>query len=65
MYITPGMLRNMSKLPEFVFVNCCYSGTVEPGKEKLYQQRYGFAANVGTQLISMGVHAVGGRMAGQ
>ncbi|MBK7439756.1 MAG: CHAT domain-containing protein [Saprospiraceae bacterium] len=58
MYITPGMLRNMSKLPEFVFVNCCYSGTVEPGKEKLYQQRYGFAANVGTQLISMGVHAV-------
>ncbi|HNR07248.1 MAG TPA: CHAT domain-containing protein [Saprospiraceae bacterium] len=58
MYITPDMLKNLSRLPEFVFINCCYSGTVEPGKEKQYQQRYRFAANVGTQLIRMGVNAV-------
>ncbi|MEO5581497.1 MAG: CHAT domain-containing protein, partial [Saprospiraceae bacterium] len=56
-FITPDMLKNMSRLPEFVFINCCYSGTVEPGKEKLYQQRYHFAANIGTQLIERGVHA--------
>lgn len=58
MFITPSMLKNMSRLPEFVFINCCYSGTVEPAKEKLYQQRYQFAANIGTQLIARGVQAV-------
>lgn len=57
MFITPAMLKNMSRMPEFVFINCCYSGTVEPGKEKSYQQRYRFAANIGTQLIHMGVSA--------
>lgn len=57
-FISPSVLNNMSRLPEFVFINCCYSGTIEPGKEKLYQQRYSFAANIGTQLIRMGVHAV-------
>jgi len=58
MFITPAMLDNFSKLPEFVFINCCYSGTIDPTKEALYQQRYKFAANIGTQLIRIGVSAV-------
>ena len=48
----------MSQLPEFVFVNTCYSGTVEPGKEMAYRKRYQLAANIGVQLIERGVKAV-------
>jgi len=57
-FITPAMLNNLSRLPEFVFINCCWSGAIQPGKERYYKERYRFAANIGTQLIEMGVHAV-------
>lgn len=57
-FITPAMLNNLSRLPEFVFINCCWSGAILPGKERYYKERYRFAANIGTQLIEMGVHAV-------
>ena len=57
--LTPDMIRGIfdSGVPEFVFINCCYSGTIDVEHEKLSQNRYGFAANVGTQLIQMGVSA--------
>lgn len=57
-FITPAMLNNLSRLPEFVFINCCWSGAIIPGKERYFKERYRFAANIGTQLIEMGVHAV-------
>ncbi|MBK8514748.1 MAG: CHAT domain-containing protein [Saprospiraceae bacterium] len=58
MYITPSMLANFSRIPEFVFINCCYSGTIDPSKEAIYQKRYQFAANIGTELIRIGARAV-------
>lgn len=58
MFITPAMISNFSRIPEFVFINCCYSGTILPGTEELYEDRYQFAANIGTELIKIGVRAV-------
>ncbi len=56
--LTPQDLDQLPQIPEFVFINCCYSGTVVPSREELYERRYAFAANIGTQLIKMGVQAV-------
>ncbi|MEP7266280.1 MAG: CHAT domain-containing protein [Saprospiraceae bacterium] len=58
MMITPSMFGNLSRLPEFVFINCCSLGEIIPGKEKYFQERYKFAANIGTELIKIGVNAV-------
>ncbi|MBL0110674.1 MAG: CHAT domain-containing protein [Saprospiraceae bacterium] len=58
MMILPAMFANFSRLPEFVFINCCNSGTIIPGKEKYFEKRYKFAANIGTELIRLGVNAV-------
>jgi hypothetical protein len=51
-------IAQMSTVPELVFVNCCYLGKISGEAEALYQQRYRFAANIGTQLIDNGVKAV-------
>ena len=55
MYLHSGILKNLDNVPEFVFINCCYSGEVRT--EASLKDRYKFAANVGTTLIEMGVHA--------
>lgn len=51
-------ISKLSIVPEFVFINCCYLGEMNPESEKIYQERYKVAANLGTQLIEMGVKAV-------
>lgn len=56
--ITTSMIKNFSRIPELVFVNCCWSGAMDTKKEGLYKKRYKFAANIGTQLIEIGVKAV-------
>ena len=56
--IDPAMMKQLGYVPEFVFINCCYSGTIKVEDESYNKQRYKLAANVGTQLIEMGVKAI-------
>ncbi|WP_116124663.1 CHAT domain-containing protein [Lewinella sp. IMCC34183] len=56
--ITPGSLRQMSDVPELVFINCCHLGATRSGVEAYDAHRHDLAANVGTQLIQIGVKAV-------
>ncbi|MBC7874037.1 MAG: CHAT domain-containing protein, partial [Ferruginibacter sp.] len=57
-FLTTFDINQMSATPELVFVNCCHLGKVSGVDEKLYRDRYKLAANIGTQLIEMGVKAV-------
>ncbi len=50
--------KNFSRIPEFAFINCCSLGAILPDREKYYENRYQFAANIGTELINLGVNAV-------
>jgi len=56
--LTPGTLNQLSAIPEFVFVNCCFSGKTKAKDEAYSRERNSLAANIGTQLIKMGVKAV-------
>ena len=57
-YLTTSDIAQLSKVPEFVFVNCCYLGRLDADAEELNQNRNKLAANIGTQLIEIGVKAV-------
>lgn len=56
--IDPAMINQIGYVPEFVFINCCFSGVVNAKDDKYSQNRYRLAANIGTQLIEMGVKAI-------
>ncbi|MFD1163812.1 DUF7379 domain-containing protein [Hwangdonia seohaensis] len=56
--IDPAMINQIGYVPEFVFINCCFSGVVDAQDDKYSQNRYRLAANIGTQLIEMGVKAI-------
>ncbi|MDN3665678.1 CHAT domain-containing protein [Algibacter miyuki] len=56
--IDPAMINQLGYVPEFVFINCCYSGTLNAQDEAYSKNRYRLAANIGTQLIEMGVKAI-------
>ena len=56
--LSPGTIKQMTAIPEFVFINCCYSGTINEIDEQYSRNRHKLAANVGTQFIEMGVKAV-------
>ena len=58
MYLTTADIKQMSTVPELVFVNCCHLGAVDGNDEKFFRDRYKLAANIGTELIEMGVKAV-------
>ncbi|MBK8501049.1 MAG: CHAT domain-containing protein [Saprospiraceae bacterium] len=58
MQIDAGLFDSREKVPEFVFINCCFSGVMNGVDERYYQNRYKLAANLGTQMITMGVNAV-------
>lgn len=57
-FLTPAQIKQMTNVPEFVFVNCCHLGKINAANNQLLQQRYQLAANIGTQLIEIGVKAV-------
>ncbi|MBC7934649.1 MAG: CHAT domain-containing protein, partial [Rhizobacter sp.] len=57
-FLTTAEIAQMSAVPEFVFVNCCFLGKTDSQAEALYQQRYKLAASIGVQLIRNGVRAV-------
>jgi len=55
LFITPAEIRQMSVVPELAFINCCNLGKVDDSK---IQNLPGLAANLGAELIGMGVRAV-------
>ncbi|CAN5634022.1 hypothetical protein BH10BAC3_BH10BAC3_12720 [soil metagenome] len=57
-FLTTFEVSQMSDVPELVFVNCCYLGQMNADTESYYQDRYKLAANIGTELIEIGVKAV-------
>jgi len=54
----PSLLQQKTVVPEFAFINCCYSGQVMKDSEEYVENRHIFAANIGTKLIEMGAEAV-------
>ena len=71
-YLTPAEVKQMRRVPELVFINCCHLGYTEDRERrsddetKQGEQRtlspladyHLFAANVATEFIRMGVRAV-------
>ncbi|RYZ33143.1 MAG: CHAT domain-containing protein, partial [Sphingobacteriales bacterium] len=57
-FLTTAEIAQMSAVPEFVFVNCCFLGKTDGLAEELYKSRYKLAASIGVQLIRNGVKAV-------
>jgi len=57
-YLTTFDIKQMSGVPELVFINCCYLGKVNGLDDRLYRERYKLAANLGTQMIENGVKVV-------
>ena len=57
-FLTTREICQISKVPDLVFVNCCYLGNVNESAEETYNKRYKLAANIGTQLIMNGVKVV-------
>ena len=57
-FLTTAEIAQMSSVPQFVFVNCCYLGKTDAAAEALYRNRYQLAASIGVQLIRNGVKAV-------
>jgi CHAT domain-containing protein len=57
-YLSVSEIDQMVKVPELVFVNCCFLGKIDAAAEEIFQGRYKLAANIGTQLIEIGVKAV-------
>lgn len=57
-FLNAGHIDQMSHVPELVFVNCCYLGQTDGEAERNNQNRVQLAANIGTQLIEIGVKAV-------
>ena len=57
-FLTPSHIDQMGNVPEMVFVNCCFLGEMVAATEALTSHRTRLAANLGTQLIQIGVKAV-------
>lgn len=57
-YFGPQDFKHRSVIPEFVFINTCFSGAIHTKQEEYSQKQFGMAANIGTQLIENGVEAV-------
>ena len=57
-FLTTREICQISKVPDLVFVNCCYLGNINESAEETYNNRYKLAANIGTQLIMNGVKVV-------
>ncbi len=57
-FLTTSEIAQMSSVPEFVFVNCCFLGKTDGLAEEIMKSRYKLAASIGVQLITNGVKAV-------
>ena len=54
-FLTSGDIAQLRYVPELVFINCCHLGRVDGARDL---DRLGLAANLGEELIRMGVRAV-------
>jgi hypothetical protein len=57
-FLSSREISQMSAVPEFIFVNCCFLGKSDGVAENFYHERYRMAANLGVQLIENGAKAV-------
>lgn len=62
-FLTPLEVRQMRRVPELVFINCCHLGHIEGQspddvRHNLRRDFHKIAANVSTEFIRMGVRAV-------
>ncbi|MBI3235652.1 MAG: CHAT domain-containing protein, partial [Bacteroidetes bacterium] len=57
-FLTAKEIQQLTYIPEMVFINCCHLGKSDLNAENTTNQKYKFAANLGTQLIRMGVKVV-------
>jgi hypothetical protein len=57
-FLTTKEIEQLSCVPELVFINCCHLGNTNAMSEAASQNRYKLAANLGTQLIKIGVKVV-------
>ncbi|KJD31412.1 hypothetical protein PK35_14990 [Tamlana nanhaiensis] len=56
--IDPAVINQIGYVPEFIFINCCFSGVLDAEDDSYSKNRFKLAANIGTQLIEMGVKAI-------
>ncbi|MCJ7830474.1 MAG: CHAT domain-containing protein, partial [Desulfobacterales bacterium] len=54
-FLTPGEVHQMRRIPELVFINCCHLGQVEADAGGDFHH---IAANLATEFINNGVRAV-------
>lgn len=57
-FLTVFQIEQLPIVPDLVFVNCCHLGFANSKDERFYKDRYKLAANIGTELIKIGVKAV-------
>lgn len=57
-YLNASNIAQMDVVPDFVFINTCYSGKNNEDANKLAYNTYGFAANVGEEFMAAGVKAI-------
>jgi len=56
--LTPNEIRQMTRVPELVFINCCHLGAIEARGSQDLSRHNALAANLATEFIRMGVRAV-------
>jgi hypothetical protein len=56
-FLSPAQFAKMRRVPELVFVNCCYLGK-EPDEQRRRTRFHHLAANVGEQFIALGARVV-------
>ncbi|MGX1929717.1 CHAT domain-containing protein [Flagellimonas sp. 2504JD4-2] len=57
-FLTVFQIEQLPIVPDLVFVNCCHLGFAKSEDERFFKDRYKLAANIGTELIKIGVKAV-------
>ena len=57
-FLTPAMIRQMRRVPELVFINCCHLARTDTDKGPRSDDRHRLAANLAAEFIQMGVKAV-------
>ncbi|HJR77188.1 MAG TPA: CHAT domain-containing protein [Nitrospiraceae bacterium] len=60
-FLTPAEVKQLTRVPDLVFINCCHLGRIEPSGNTKLNSRDDYnkiAANVATEFIRMGVRVV-------
>lgn len=59
LFLTPAEIRQMTTVPELAFINCCHLGKIDDENPDFRSPNLpALAANLGAELINMGVRAV-------